>query len=226
VTIRNLLTWLIPAYLVPDGFQPPLFLLAFAAQVKSPDKGRDGYPDADHGQRPGDDSRPYDRDNRRGQKQQSRGAHDTRFGWPERAAIGDSHADRTPDLDRPCGRAARTSAADPFPRHFDRGARRFGYLLTEATFALVIVIILCRGIEPPWVPSEISMAALLVSLISYYAAYLFAAALSLGLLWFYHAASEAMLGVNLKLFTRRCQLKDLDEFVVAQNPVHLSCSPA
>jgi glycosyltransferase 2 family protein len=39
------------------------------------------------------------------------------------------------------------------------------------------------------IPAEISMSALLVSLISYYAAYLLAAALSLSLLWFYHAAS-------------------------------------
>lgn len=39
------------------------------------------------------------------------------------------------------------------------------------------------------VPTELCMAALLVSLVSYYAAYLLAAALSLALLWFYHAAS-------------------------------------
>jgi uncharacterized protein (TIRG00374 family) len=39
------------------------------------------------------------------------------------------------------------------------------------------------------IPAEISMSALLVSLISYYAAYLLAAALSLTLLWFHHVAS-------------------------------------
>jgi glycosyltransferase 2 family protein len=47
------------------------------------------------------------------------------------------------------------------------------------------------------VPSEISMAALLVSLISYYAAYLLAAALSLALLWLYHAASAWIVAITI-----------------------------
>jgi uncharacterized membrane protein YbhN (UPF0104 family) len=47
------------------------------------------------------------------------------------------------------------------------------------------------------VPSEISMAALLVSLISYYAAYLLAAALSLALLRFYHAASAWIVAITI-----------------------------
>jgi len=39
------------------------------------------------------------------------------------------------------------------------------------------------------VPTEICMAALLVSLVAYYTAYLLAAAMSLALLWFYHATN-------------------------------------
>jgi uncharacterized membrane protein YbhN (UPF0104 family) len=47
------------------------------------------------------------------------------------------------------------------------------------------------------VSSEISMAALLVSLISYYTAYLLVATMSLGLLWFYHAASAWIVAITI-----------------------------
>ncbi len=47
------------------------------------------------------------------------------------------------------------------------------------------------------VPAEISMAALLVSLLSYYAAYILAAALSLALLQLYHAASAWIVAVAI-----------------------------
>jgi hypothetical protein len=47
------------------------------------------------------------------------------------------------------------------------------------------------------VPSEISMAALLVSLISYYASYLLAAALSLALLRLYHAAGAWIVAITI-----------------------------
>lgn len=45
------------------------------------------------------------------------------------------------------------------------------------------------------VPTQLCMAALLVSLVSYYAAYLLVAVLSLALLWFYHAANAWIVGV-------------------------------
>ncbi|HEY6400541.1 MAG TPA: lysylphosphatidylglycerol synthase transmembrane domain-containing protein [Blastocatellia bacterium] len=58
--------------------------------------------------------------------------------------------------------------------------------------AFFIAALTRRGI-----PSEISLAALLVSLISYYAAYLLAAALSLTLLRFYHAVSAWIVAVTI-----------------------------
>jgi uncharacterized protein (TIRG00374 family) len=50
--------------------------------------------------------------------------------------------------------------------------------------AFFVTVLTRRGVR-----TEICMAALLVSLVSFYAAYLLAAALSLLLLWFYHAAN-------------------------------------
>jgi hypothetical protein len=37
---------------------------------------------------------------------------------------------------------------------------------------------------------------------------------------------ETILGIDLEIFTRRGKLEDLDEFIIIQNPVTLSCAPA
>jgi len=51
------------------------------------------------------------------------------------------------------------------------------------------------------VPTEHSMAALLVSLVSFYMAYLLAAALSLAALWFYHATNTWIVAVTILFCT-------------------------
>ncbi len=63
------------------------------------------------------------------------------------------------------GRLARSLAQEPPPTQFERGTRRFGWLLTRATMALVLFVLLVNLLDHrPWLESFLFAVALAVGL--------------------------------------------------------------